>query len=134
MFMSTATLVLVLALTGSVAFTVPSHAQVAARRAASILPGRASILPGRASISPLVARRAAIRITTRMSVPPPPPPSPKGKIVEESMKEYFDACAKDGKDSPEARIALENYKAALQLQAKVCEPHTTALEQAWRCL
>ena len=127
MFMSTATLVLVLALTGSVAFTVPSHAQVAARRAASILPGRASI-------SPLVARRAAIRITTRMSVPPPPPPSPKGKIVEESMKEYFDACAKDGKDSPEARIALENYKAALQLQAKVCEPHTTALEQAWRCL
>jgi len=50
------------------------------------------------------------------------------------MKEYFDACAKDGKDSPEARIALENYKAALQLQAKVCEPHTTALEQAWRCL
>ena len=128
MFMSTATLVLVLALTGSVAFTVPSHAQVAARRAASILPGRASI-------SPLVARRAAIRITTRMSVPPPPPPSPAEKIVvEESMKKYFDACAKDGKDSPEARIALENYKAALQLQAKVCEPHTTALEQAWRCL
>jgi hypothetical protein len=128
MFMSTATLVLVLALTGSVAFTVPSHAQVAARRAASILPGRASI-------SPLVARRAAIRITTRMSVPPPPPPSPAEKIVvEESMKKYFDACAKDGKDSPKARIALENYKAALQLQAKVCEPHTTALEQAWRCL
>ena len=29
---------LVLALTGSVAFTVPSHAQVAARRAAVILP------------------------------------------------------------------------------------------------
>ena len=121
MFMSTATLVLVLALTGSVAFTVPSHAQVAARRAASI--------------SPLVARRAAIRTTTRMSVPPPPPPSPAEKIVvEESMKKYFDACAKDGKDSPKARIALENYKAALQLQAKVCEPHTTALEQAWRCL
>jgi hypothetical protein len=78
--------------------------------------------------------RAAIRITTRMSVPPPPPPSPAENLVEDSMKKYFDACAKDGKDSPEARIALENYKAALQLQAEVCEPHTTALEQAWRCL
>ena len=40
------------------------------------------------------------------------------------MKEYFDTCAKYKKDSPKARIALEKYKAALQSQAEVCEPHT----------
>ena len=64
---------------------------------------------------------------THMSVPPPPPPSPKESIVEEAEKEYFNACsrAKDGKDSPKARTALEQYKVALQSLAKVCEPHTS---------
>ena len=38
--------------------------------------------------------------------------------VEDARTKYFDACAKKGVDSPQARVAMEVFKAALASQAR----------------